>query len=653
MLVTLSTLAIAAGCDFPASDSSAPDNSSVEASTESVESTETPDDGGETPDDGGETPDDGGDDTHDKTNCTFGEWETITEVSCTQDGLFKRTCLEDETHTETLTVPARVHDYGYNGVCKCGTTPTVPNAPTSGYIEATNPASGIMLSDSNTYACEMYNRYMLDAGNYYTAELNELGEFWFEYRIPEAGQYAVIVYNAPANSSLERYDGSSFYVNPQIMEGSNINGNLISTSNCGEGYFHSDWISIGCIRGEEGAIVQFTIVKVGAPAWTASNVYVNVEAKNINGVKAPEGTQGTLATEVPYETTGIYLDETTGWYHMPTGEVIYVAISKPANRQFGGTGSTVAFTTLLSEGSAGNFRIHQGTLPSGDYLIYNYTSMFMADPESTGEIYNENSYQAQANSDGLYPLTQELRDFLVAHASKNPPASAPDEAYAENAWLSACYYYKVLQAGSEGNPYVQTTVGTFTATRYNKYAPVYYTFRHTSANSALTSCFYSITINTDGVTLILNQTTYQNKGGVLGIQNIVFESNTATGTTLCLSTDSTSLMEIEVTINYVDGSAVAPYSVDLGAQNLSCMQVLCEDGTYKYETFYAYTATADGTLTLTSANEMNLIMRTSEENTATFDEGVATLTVKAGEVVLIYVSTADGANVDVNLEFTA
>ena len=655
LLTMLSAMTIAAGCSF--GGTSSPTDSSTEStqSTESTgeenqstDSTDGSDEDGNSGDEGGNGGDE--DDTHDKTNCTFSEWKTVTPVSCTQDGLFQRTCLENETHVESLTIDKRTHDYGYNGLCACKAVPTLPSAPASGYIEATDPSSGIMLSDSPTYACEMYNRYMLSVDTYYTAELNDLGEFWFQFGVPEAGQYAVVVYNTPANTTLERYDGNSQYVNPQIMQGRTLeNGNLITTVNCGEQYYNPEWISVGCIRGEAAAIVQFTIVKVGEPAWMPSNVYQNVEAQQINDVKAPEGAKGTKATEVPYETTGIYLDKTTGWYCMPSGEVIYAAISMKAERQFGG--GTIAFTDLLNEGSASNFRIYKGKLPTGDYLIYDYTSMFMADPELTGENYNQNSYQAQANSDGLYPVTQELYEFLKVHAANNNPAIPPEAENAENAWLSVCYYYEVLQEGSEGNPYVQTEVGTFTATRYSKFAPVYYTFLHTPADGTTTNVTYSITINTDGVTLLLNGVQYQNKDGVLGIQNVLFESNGTKGTTFQLSTVDMNLMSIEVTVQYADGSAQAPYTATLGEQSLSCSPVLCEDGTTKYESFYVYTATESGTLTLTSNEEMNLIMRTSEENTATFDEGSAILTVAAGETVLIYFSTANGANATVNLAF--
>ena len=168
LLALLSTLAIAGGCNLmggtPAETSSSVNNStennspaSESESNSESNSDETPDDGGETPDDGGETPDDGGetpddggetpddggetpddggetpddggetpdDSTHNEL-CDFSEWTLTTDVSCKADGEMTRYCLEDESHTETQVIPRRPHDFGNNGLCECGSSPTLP-----------------------------------------------------------------------------------------------------------------------------------------------------------------------------------------------------------------------------------------------------------------------------------------------------------------------------------------------------------------------------------------------------------------------------------------------------------------------------------------------------------------------------------------------
>ena len=70
---------------------------------------------------------------------------------------------------------------------------------------------------------------------------------------------------------------------------------------------------------------------------------------------------------------------------------------------------------------------------------------------------------------------------------------------------------------------------------------------------------------------------------------------------------------------------------------------------FAYEVYYAYTATADGTLTLNSDNADAII----QLGVSTLEEGTVSVEVTAGETVLIYVSNADGANVDLTLAFTA
>ena len=450
LIATLSTLAIASGCDLLSSPST---NSSTDSSVTSSEANsnsetnsennsesnsnsesgsekeETPEDSSETPD-GGETPDDGDDPTpedpvHNEL-CDFSEWELTTAVSCKAAGEMTRYCLEDATHTQTQAIPRRPHDFGNNGLCECGSSPTIPTLSSSGAINPTATDSGIHLSDPYSQTIEMYNRYILSVDQVYTAVTNKSGEFWFQFSVPSAGQYAIVSLSNPNALTVERYDANAQYVNPSILEGRIMNdGNFISTVSVDDVHFNEEWLTVGCIRSAAaGKKVNFAIVRVDDASWKPSSIYESIYAKQINGVKAPEGAAGTKPIDVPYTTNGIYLDSKTGWYCMPSGEVIYAAITKKAERQFGG--GTIAFTDLLAAGSAQNFRIQQSTLPSGDYLIYDYATLLMADPTLEGLTYNENSYEAQVNSDGLYPVTQELYNFLVAHASRNTPATAPD-----------------------------------------------------------------------------------------------------------------------------------------------------------------------------------------------------------------------------------
>ena len=654
LLSTLSILAIASGCSTgggASTENSSPADSSITSSEPTSEAPET----SEPPDESGNEEEEYTPIPHDV--CEY-EWALTAPVSCLEAGEMAEVCKYDKTHKKNVTaIPARGHDYNDNGLCACGQTPTIPTLPTQGYI---NPAAdpNYSLHNSDLTSMEIYNRYTLSVDTPYTAELQTTEyyddetlsyyteyAFWFHFSIPEPGQYAIISHSNPNNLTITRYDANSQYVNPARLEGRIMDdGNFIATVSCNETYFNSEWLTVGCIRGTaEGQTVNFSIVRVDEPAWESQTINQAMEAQNINGKKAPEGAVGTKPTEVPYDSEGIYFSEDDGYYHLATGEVIYMAISKPSPRQFGN--GTTAFTTLSTvEGTVSNFNIHIANLPSGDKLVYNYLPMIMADPTNEGLTYNENSYQAQANGDGLYPVTKELYEFLQLHAQKQPPYSKPATAYSANAWLANCYYYKVLPIGSIENPEVFTGAGTYTVTQTDAYEDYY--FQVAASNSVET--FYTITVNTYNVILYIGDTQYANTGSELRIINVPFQAGRQSITFYCRDRSEAN-RPIEFTITEMEGSRTNPIdSEETATLTAQPVKIHTVDG-FTYEVYYAYTATEDGTLTLTSTNADAII----QLGVSTLEEGTVSVTVTAGETVLLYVKTAEGGTVDVEFSFTA
>jgi hypothetical protein len=506
---------------------------------------------------------------------------------------------------------------------------------------------------------EMYNRYTLAVDTPDTAELQTTEwyddntfdyyteyAFWFHFSIPEPGQYAIVSHSNPNNLTITRYDANTQYVNPAKLEGRIMDdGNFISTFSCSETYFNTEWITVCCIRGiEEGQKVNFSIVRIDEPAWASQTISQAMEAKDINGKKAPEGEVGTKPVDVPYDSEGIYFSETDGYYHLATGEIMFAAISRPSPRQFGN--GTTALTTLPTvEGTVSNFNIHMLNLPSGDKLVYNYLSMFLADPTSEGLTYNENSYQAQANGDGLYPVTQELYEFLHLHAKKQQPYVKPAAAYADNAWLALCYYYKELPLGSAEYAETFTGTGDYSVTQYDEYEDYYFTV--TAPNGA--DAIYTITVNTYNVIMYIGGEQYANTAKELRIVNIPFKVGRQSITFYCRDTLSAN-RPIEFTIAEANGSKGNSIVVENAETALTAtpIKVHTVDG-FTYEVYYAYTATANGTLTLTSENTDAII----QLGVSTLEEGTVSVDVTAGETVFIYVSGADGAGVDLALSFTA
>ena len=657
----IATLSVAAACGTTNTpDSSVTESSSSESSSEVVSgpdtsAPETPSDPGdnkepttpETPENPNlpELPDMPDSKNHDDA-CAFGDWELLQDATCTEEGYMIRYCSQG--HYELDKFAARGHDYGTNGVCvkkSCGVkvTPTPP--PAQDYLDVNDPAANIMGTGGD------YDRYQLTSGGYYTITITEENWAWFEISVPEIGQYAVVTTSLPTNVTLSRIYASLGYY-PTNAQGKPIgdaarkmsDGNLIATANCSKAYDNendlANWNATFCLMGYPGDVVQLYVTKIADAAWVPSYIYDNITAQELNGTKADEAAKGTKSLEVPYSSSYFY-DSSIGYYRMGTesnpGEIIYAAISKKVERQFGG--GTIAFTDLLEAGASLN--LDKGTLPSGDYLVYNYTNMIMADLDGDGVIDNTNSYQALANSEGLYPVTKELYQFLNLWVEQNTPNLPPEEAYADNAWLSACFYYAELAAGTISNPFEVNTPSTFTATQSNKYLPVYYSF--VPAESAS----YTLSISTPNVTLSLNGVSYTNTN-TINIANIPFAaSENSPAYFNIISTDN--VKDIEVTIALLEGSKANPIEIEeLDEITLQPITILCADGTTIYEVCYSYTVTADGALTLTADTDETIIVGGYILQT---EEGSVSVEVKAGDVVQIFVSTKTADAINATLSF--
>jgi len=206
---------------------------------------------------------------------------------------------------------------------------------------------------------------------------------------------------------------------------------------------------------------------------------------------------------------------------MPNGNIIYAAISMPANRQF--ASGTVAFTNLL-ENTDKNFKMHMETMPNGNYLVYDYRTMLLKQPTGLDTENNTNSYEAMANADGLYPVTQELYEFLVLHAKNNPPAMGPDAEYSANTWLAPCYYYKAMVVGTAEYPLTVNVTGdtTFKVQQLDEDLHYYFNIQYSGTAD------YTISIVTNEVKLLIEtdkSDSYTNSGSNMGIQNITISAN--------------------------------------------------------------------------------------------------------------------------------
>ncbi len=487
-MALLATFAFAVGCKTGSDSSSSTDSSSSSADSSNPFPDTYPENGG----------------------CEFGDWELFRAADCETTGVKVRRCILHEGHEDYELFPARQHDYSTQGICKtCQADAPLPGfAANPTYID---PATDDSIEGSGhefiqyeqigpdeVEPIDGTGKYRLSVGEYYQITIEQSRECWFEFGISEPGQYAVISTENPDNVKLQQYSPET-----SILQGPSKymdDGNFLSMVNCDEQHFNGAWTAAFRVSGVEGDVVKFHIAKIAPPVWAPSSVVVDKAATQLLG-KAPEGAKGAVATDVPYDSEYFY-DAENGYYRMGTaenpGDIIYVAIDKNTPRLMG-SNSFVGLQEYADDEQTipvGGLRTMQiGTTIEGNYILGNYAPMLYNNPDFGG---TENSYQAFMNSDGMYPVTEELHEFLTIYTARNALAVPPEEGYEENAWLSACFYYTVLTQGSEGNPYEITQTGTHTATQYDAFEEVYYKFTYTGGAN---TC--KITVHTLGVNFFI------------------------------------------------------------------------------------------------------------------------------------------------------
>ena len=582
-------------------------------------------------------------------NCVFGDWELVREADCDTKGVKVRYCAAHENHADYEMFAAREHDYGVQGVCSvCNEEAPLPTINVNAnYINLTAGNTTIVGSGNE------YDWFEVSVGGYYEIEiftnLESKNEVWFQFGVPEPGQYAVISVSNPSCVTATQWNASIAGIyNPQPTRVFN-DDNFIGTVHCSKNYSNpndlENWRATFSLSGKPGDKVKFFIAKIASTTWTPSYINIEKTAENLIGV-APDGEQGTTATDVPYNSEYFY-DETNGYYRMGTktnpGAIIYMAISKNATRLMG----EMSFVNLQTAGAGLRYQV--GVTVEGDYLSYDFAPMLYSDPFYNGR---ENSYQNFLNADGMYPVTKELFDFLKVYVKNNTVVTPPPAANADNAWLAACYYYATVKLGSVGNPIAVDKLGTFTAQQYHKLAYVYYTFTYNpnpeATGSAITYC--TISVDMDNVSLTMQGKEYRNQNGVKQIQNIAFEASSTSPITFIFKTLNMTTNPIEVTLSLLEGSSEKPIALEtLGDVAFTPIEILTLSGEVKYEVYYSYTATETGTLTLNNNSTAQIILG---ENTNPVD-GTASVEVEAGETVSIYISATSSDAVNVNLSFNA
>ncbi len=476
-------------------------------------------------------------------DCELGEWELVRAADCETKGIKVRRCTNHQgaTHEDYEFFAAREHSYDSQGVCEVCEKELVLPTPDAGanYIDPADPDNEIWGTGTqySELGVENSGKYEFWTGEYYTITIGNSGECWFRFGVDEPGQYAVISTSNPSEVSLQQYteNAGNNFENGETKYFDD--GNFLAVVRCTELYFNVNWSSAYRLTGNAGDTVKFYITKVAPAPWEAGYEYVDKFATQIDGKKAPEGDAGKTPVDVPYTATYFY-DEACGYYRMGSksnpAEIIYMAITANMPRLLGDN----SFVGLQESGSG--LRFHIGNTVEGDYIMGAFEPMIYNDPDYNG---TEESYQSYVNSDGLYPVTQELYDFLQLYTKRNTPIEEPDEGYESNAWLSACFYYDAIVQGSAKYPIQLNTIGNYTAKQLSVYDKVYYQFKpaFSLTNSASLTC--TITVKTEGVYFWIDGVRHSASEG-----EVTFEATVAEGVILSFMYDKMELVDIEFTI---------------------------------------------------------------------------------------------------------
>jgi hypothetical protein len=292
---------------------------------------------------------------------------------------------------------------------------------------------------------------------------------------------------------------------------------------------------------------------------------------------------------------------------------------------------------------------------NGDYLINNYVDFIMNNggSETATPDLTANCYQNAVNADGLYPVNQELYDFLALYAERNNPVGVVDE---NKFWLAPCYYYTEVILGSRDFPHTLTTLGNQTVP-VGEYSTVYYNVKWAATTNPDTGLEikqgdYTLVCNTPNAVVFFDGTNYFVND--LGEVRITFETDSVNGRVFGFKYfDGTATSgDVAFTLEAApSGNLNTPLQITGNTATLTTMQWYAIDG-LEFSATYQYVATSAGKLTVSTTNEDNQIQITV--NDVVVDSSInAEITVETDDKVeIVIVGTALGQTADITLSLT-
>lgn len=229
------------------------------------------------------------------------------------------------------------------------------------------------------------------------------------------------------------------------------------------------------------AVVSTRLTKIAAPVYFAITVKANSYPAEVNvtitktapskdtfvnaavqeNFKEFVKPQNSTLVGVPLDGSAkLEFNQDDGYFHYGTvnGPIVVVNITKPLESSRFKDRATLAYMEMTNIGLAA-YEFYKdnedGSVTITDYRLflrgfkdYEYQQSSSSQDIKLiipSNITTEKYYAKYVNEDGMYPLTQELKDFLETFYSVNEKAfyswQIPQTADAESAWLFPCYYY--------------------------------------------------------------------------------------------------------------------------------------------------------------------------------------------------------------------
>ena len=585
----------------------------------------------------------------------WSEWELVSDPTCTVDGVKVRYCLHNEEHVNYGSIAMRGHNYGNEAVCvRCGVAPILRTDHTGAVYTQVEDCE--TLGDPSSAKGSEYNRYELTEG-YYTVEALKSG-IWISVSVDGAGQYALHTIGGASGVEITRYDASAQYITltspyPAQALGDN---DFLSVVNCGDAYWNPAWRATWKIRANRATEFSFVIEKIDDPAWQPAYVKTSVIAQQINGVYAPEGPENTVLAEVPYDAQ-YFLDTELGYYRMGTpekpGAIIYAAITKVPPRLL----YDRPFSQIEYQGSnltlGDGYGFGDAFTVDGDYNLLYYPPFIMMDTSYNGTP--GNCYEQFVNSDGVYPVNEELFKFLNLYVFNKKPfdENIPSEDFINKAdymWLSACYYYAELTPGTKEYP-MELTTGE-NSVHLPDFDSLYCNFKGDG--------YYTVSSDTEGVVLLINNTRIASPFAVTIV------ADAYGGKAFELSAENFVEMDAVVTIekaigllNYtgsMDAGVSPVYVTPDGDGNVTLETITVYGSDISYFSHFCYEITAVGTYTFKASVENKVLLQVEGNSLdATTTEVTIVVTeefLAEGLPIQIYLMADAETSVDVNVSYS-